>query len=83
MLKSINDTLPALLTSAGILATAGFTLAATSTNFIILELGLLLGRGTVLSLLMVVLVLPALLTLFDKVIGKTTLKSDFYKTSRK
>lgn len=83
MLKSINDTLPALLTSAGILATAGFTLAATSTNFIILELGLLLGRGTVLSLLMVVLVLPALLTLFDKVIGKTTLKSNFYKTSRK
>ncbi|HZK20911.1 MAG TPA: MMPL family transporter [Oscillospiraceae bacterium] len=79
MLKSITDTLPALLTSAGILATAGFTLAATSTNFIILELGLLLGRGTVLSLIMVVFVLPGMLTLFDKAIGKTTLKSNFYR----
>lgn len=83
MLKSINATLPALLTSSGILATAGYTLAAISTNPIISELGMLLGRGTVLSLLMVVLVLPALLTLFDRFIGKTTFKSDFYKTSRK
>jgi hypothetical protein len=38
----------------------------TSTNPIISELGVLLGRGTLFSFLMVVLVLPALLVLFDR-----------------
>jgi hypothetical protein len=49
---------------------AGFTLAMTSTNGIVAELGTLLGRGTLFSLMMVVTVLPALLTTFDTVIRK-------------
>ncbi len=79
LLNSLTDTLPALLVSAGILAMAGFVLAATSGNPIISELGLLLGRGTLLSFGMVVLALPALLVVFDKTIGKTTIKSEFFK----
>lgn len=75
MRVTIGDNLVAILISAGILATAGFTLAFTSSNPIIAELGTLLGRGTLLSLLMVACVLPALLVLFDSPIHKTTLKS--------
>ncbi len=75
---TIEDNLVAILISAGILATAGFTLAATTSNPIIGELGTLLGRGTLLSLTIVACVLPALLVLFDKVIQKTTLKNKFY-----
>ncbi|MPW25718.1 MMPL family transporter [Alkalibaculum sp. M08DMB] len=78
MLKTLSDNLVAILVSACILATAGFTLGATSSNPIISELGILLGRGTALSFVMVVCVLPALLVIFDKVIEKTTLKNDFY-----
>ena len=78
MHKALSDNLVAILISAGILATAGFTLAATSSNPIISELGTLLGRGTVLSFGMVGCVLPALLVIFDKVIEKTTLKSGFH-----
>jgi len=78
MRVTIEDNLVAILISAGILATAGFTLAFTTSNPIISELGTLLGRGTLLSFTMVVCVLPALLVLFDKVIQKTTLKNKFH-----
>ena len=71
---TIEDNLAAILTSAGILATAGFALAYTSSNPIISDLGILLGRGTLLSLTMVVFVLPALLVMFDILIQKTTFK---------
>ncbi len=71
--KALGDNILAILTSAAILSMAGFTLAATSSNQIVAELGTLLGRGTLLSLGMVVGILPALLTLLDRVIMKTTL----------
>lgn len=74
MRVTIQDNLVAILVSAGILATAGFTLAFTTSNPIISELGTLLGRGTLLSLTMVACVLPALLVMFDNIIQKTTLK---------
>jgi len=77
--KALGDNILALITSAAILSTAGFTLAMTSTNAIVAELGTLLGRGTLFSLLMVVTVLPALLTLFDTVIRKTTLGGGFHR----
>ncbi len=77
--KALGDNILALVTSAAILATAGFTLSAISSNAIVAELGTLLGRGTLFSLIMVVAVLPALLTLFDKVIRKTTLSHGFHR----
>ena len=78
MLVTIGDNLVAILISAGILATAGFALALTTSNPIIGELGTLLGRGTLLSFTMVACVLPALLVLFDKLIQKTTLRHNFH-----
>lgn len=68
-----------ILVSGSILATAGFTLYATSTNPVIYEMGMLVGRGALLSMGMVLLFLPAMFLLFDKAIGKLTLKSNFYK----
>lgn len=82
MLKALSENLAAILVSAGILASAGFALAGTSGNPIVSELGTLLGRGTILSFVMVVCVLPALLVLFDTFIRKTTLKSGFFHRSK-
>jgi len=82
MRVTIGDSLAAILVSAIILATAGFTLAFTSTNPIIGELGILLGRGTLLSFTMVAGVLPALLILLDKVIQRTTLNHKFHLQQR-
>ncbi len=78
MLTALGSNLEALLISAATLSLAGFILAATSTNPIISELGVLLGRGTGFSFLMVVCVLPALLLTFDRVIRKTTLSHGFH-----
>ncbi|MCE5343703.1 MAG: MMPL family transporter, partial [Eubacteriales bacterium] len=79
--KALGDNILSLITSAAILSTAGFTLSMTSSNAIVAELGTLLGRGTLFSLVMVVTVLPALLTLFDKVIRKTTLGHGFHRSA--
>lgn len=78
MKVTIEGNLVAILISAGILSIAGFTLAFTSSNPIIGELGTLLGRGTILSFTMVACVLPALLVLFDKVIQRTTINNKFH-----
>ncbi len=83
MIKTLSENIVAILISAGILSFSGFILGVTSTNPIISELGVLLGRGTFLSFAMVVLVLPALFLMFDRVIEKTTLKSDFYRNRKK
>lgn len=72
MRATLVNNLAAILTSAVILASAGFTLAFTTSNPIISELGTLLGRGTLLSLTMVACVLPALLILLDKLFRKKT-----------
>lgn len=76
--RTITENLGAILISATILATAGFALAFTTNNPIISDIGTLLGRGTILSFIMVSCVLPALLILFDKVIKRTTFKNNFH-----
>jgi uncharacterized protein len=78
MRQTLENNLISVVISATILATAGFILAWTSTNPIIQELGTLLGRGTLLSMGMVSLVLPALLVLLDGPIQKTTHRHGFH-----
>ncbi|MEA4820979.1 MAG: MMPL family transporter, partial [Erysipelotrichales bacterium] len=64
--KSLNETFSSILISATILALAGLTLWVTSSNPIVSELGMLLSRGTFLSMLLVIAFLPALLSMFDR-----------------
>ena len=66
-----------ILTSGFILLTAGIALSVISTNSLLAELGTLVARGASLSLLSVLLALPGMLTLMDKVIQKTTLGCKF------
>jgi predicted RND superfamily exporter protein len=73
--RALGETFASILVSATIMAVSGFTLWLSSSNPIVSILGLLLGRGTLLSLLMVVCFLPALLGLFDPIILKTTYKA--------
>ena len=72
---TISTTTVSILTSASILATAKIILGEISTNSIIAQLGILVGRGAILSLILVLFVLPALLMLLDKLIAKTTKKN--------
>ena len=77
--KTLTDNYLSILVSASILSSAGFCLYLTSSNQIISQLGLLLGRGTILSMLLVLFFLPALLLAFDPLLRITTVRSRFYR----
>ena len=70
VVQTVKDTTLSILTSGGILAIAGMILGKMSTNQVISELGILVGRGAIISVILVLFVLPALLTVFDKIIQK-------------
>ncbi len=74
---TLGQSFRSILVSALILSIAGFTLAFTSTNAAVSEIGLLLGRGTLISFIMIVCLLPMLLIIFDKAIAKLTWRSGF------
>ncbi|QVK19503.1 MMPL family transporter [Mycoplasmatota bacterium] len=58
------------------LVVAGLSLALIMEMDLIKELGLLISRGTIISGVLSLLILPQLLILFDKVIQRTTLKRE-------
>ena len=83
MHEALGNSFNSILVSATTLSAAGFILALTSSNSIIGDIGMLLGRGALLSMAMVAVCLPVMLTAFDGFIGKTTLKSNFYISDKK
>lgn len=78
-IKTVSDTFVSILTSSLILMVAGFILGAMSSNSIISQLGFLVGRGALISNILVIFILPGLLVLFDKIIIKTTKNMKVYK----
>lgn len=81
---SMRESLPTILTSGTILVVAAAIVGLVSNVSVISEIGMLLSRGCLISILMVVLAWPQILMLFDKVIEKTTLKAKFFeKTEEK
>lgn len=79
--QAIGDSFKSILISATTLSVAGFTLSMTSTDMRVSDIGLLLGRGALISTAMVLCFLPAMLSTLDKAIGKLTWRSDFYKNT--
>ncbi len=61
-----------IITSGLILTVTGVLLGLGSSNLLLSQYGVLIGRGAFLSTLMVLLCLPSLVLLFDKVIMRTT-----------
>lgn len=79
MMKTVQNCANSIFTSASILTVAGIVLGVISTNQVLSQLGILVGRGAVISVLFVIFVLPGFLILLDPVIEKLTLHADFYK----
>ena len=77
LLKTISSVSLSILTSATILALSGVLLGVISTHGIISQLGDLISKGTVLSTVIVLFVIPGLLYLLDKPIQKTMYKCNF------
>ena len=72
LIQTICDTSVSIFTSGGAMTVVGLLMSYISSNRLLSQLGLFIGRGTLLSLLIVFFVLPGLLYLFDKYIQKTT-----------
>ena len=69
--------MPTVLTSGLILTIAGFIVGGISTSLAISTIGMLLGRGALAAIVLVLVLLPELLYLCDKLIQKTSFKMKF------
>lgn len=78
MAAATNAVFPTILTSGVILTATGFVMSMLSSG-VVAQLGLLLGVGTLTSIIIVLFVLPSLLLVTEKVIDKT----DFSKLFRR
>lgn len=70
IVKTLEDRLPAVITSGLILLISGFLIGFTSTSGVISSIGLFLGIGTLISLVAAIFILPAILYLSDRFIIK-------------
>lgn len=62
---ALHKALPTILTSGAILITAGFIIGKRCSIYYISSIGLLLARGALISVILILTLLPALLTLQD------------------
>lgn len=78
---TLNQAFPTIVTSGSMLVAAGFIINNISSNAVVAAIGLALGRGTLTSIIMVLLMLPQTLLLGDIIIEKTafTLKHEVAK----
>lgn len=82
VVNTISSVTVSILTSGTVLSLVGFLLSAISSHGILSQLGLFLGRGTLLSMTSVFFVLPGLLYMFDGLIQKTTIKLKLYNSGK-
>ncbi|MGN0611958.1 MAG: MMPL family transporter, partial [Ruminiclostridium sp.] len=80
--KTVGAVTVSVLTSGSVLTVVGLLLGNLSTHGLLAQLGMFIGIGAIFSLLIVLFVLPGLLYIFDGVIRKTTLKSDFVSNKK-
>lgn len=73
MVESLNQAFPTIFTSGSILTCAGFLIGEIASDATVASIGVALGRGTLISIVLVLLVLPQILLLGDFIIEKTAL----------
>lgn len=80
--ETISNVTVSVLTSGLAIVVVGFLLGYITTHGILMQLGSLLARGAVFSMLIVFFVLPGLLYLFDTLIQKLSLGLNFVNEER-
>ena len=72
IIEAMNFAFPTILTSGTILATSGILISFLTTECTINGIGDALGRGTIISIILVMFVLPQILILGGKILEKTS-----------
>ena len=72
IIEAMNFAFPTILTSGTILAVSGILISRMTTECTINGIGEALGRGTIISIVLVMFVLPQILILGGKILEKTS-----------
>lgn len=72
IIETMNFAFPTVITSGAIMAVTGILIGNMSSEQTIASLGGNLGRGTIISIILVLFVLPQLLLISDKLVNKTS-----------
>ena len=72
IIETMNFAFPTIVTSGSMLALAGIFIGQMSSDGAICGIGQCLGRGTIISIIIVMFVLPQILLLGEKIIDKTS-----------
>ena len=68
---AVNKAFPTVMTSGTIMASTGLLIGQISTQAVTAIMGVCIGRGTIISMILVLLVLPCILVVGDKIIEGT------------
>ena len=71
---ALNSAFPTVFTSGTMMASAGLLIGNMSAQPVVSIMGMCIGRGTIISIILVLLVLPSILVLGDSIIERTSFK---------
>ena len=83
IIHALNAAFPTVFTSGTIMASAGLLIGNLSAQPVVSTMGSCLGRGTIISIILVLFVLPAFLVLGDSIINRTSFKLKGIETKTK
>ena len=74
IVHAMNSAFPTVFTSGTIMASAGILIGNMSAQPVVSIMGLCIGRGTIISMILVLVVLPSILVLGDSIINRTAFR---------
>lgn len=83
IIETLNQSFPTIFTSGSILTCAGFLIGKIASDATVASIGTALGRGTLISIILVLFVLPQILLFGDIIIEKTALTISLSKYNTK
>ena len=83
IIHALNAAFPTVFTSGTIMASSGLLIGNLSAQPVVSTMGSCLGRGTIISIFLVLFVLPAFLVLGDSIINRTSFRIKGIETKTK
>ena len=80
--ETLNQSFSTIFTSGSILTCAGFLIGEIASDATVASIGVALGRGTLISIILVLFVLPQILLMGDIIIEKTALTMNITRPQR-
>lgn len=74
IIHALNSAFPTVFTSGSMMAAAGLLIGNMSAQPVVSIMGMCIGRGTIISIILVLFVLPSILVLGDSIIERTKFK---------